>query len=64
VIISPLKITWENCSPDKIEDMKYVMSKEKAGKLAVIQGAVEGKYTIKEAGRITPMKNLEQKSLS
>jgi len=43
-------MTRENCTPlSKIGGMKYIMSKEAAGKLAVIQGAVEGKYTVKEA---------------
>ena len=42
MIISPLT---------KIGGMKYIMSKEAAGKLAVIQGAVEGKYTVMEAAR-------------
>jgi transposase len=31
--------------------MKYIMSKEALGKLAIIQGAVDGRYTVKEAGR-------------
>lgn len=35
----------------KIGGMKYIMSKETAGKLAYIQGTVEGKYTVKEAAR-------------
>jgi len=35
----------------KIGGMKYIMSKETAGKLAVIQGAVDGKYTAMEAAR-------------
>ena len=28
--------------------MKYIMSKEQLGKLTLIQGAVEGKYTVNE----------------
>jgi len=35
----------------RIGGMKYVMSKETAGKVAYIQGAVEGKYTVDEAAR-------------
>jgi hypothetical protein len=31
--------------------MKYTMSKDELGKLTVIQGAVEGLYTVKEATR-------------
>jgi len=31
--------------------MKYIMSKETTGKLAYIQGAVEGKYTVNEVAR-------------
>ena len=35
---------------NKIGGMKYIMSKEKLGKLALIQGAVEGRYTVMGAG--------------
>ena len=31
--------------------MKYIMSKEALGKLSVIQGAIEGRYTVKEAAK-------------
>jgi hypothetical protein len=31
--------------------MKYIMSETELGELAVIQGAVEGVYTVKEAAR-------------
>jgi transposase len=31
--------------------MKYIMSKETAGKMAVIQGTVDGRYTVTEAAR-------------
>jgi hypothetical protein len=31
--------------------MKYIMSETELGKLTVIQGAVEGLYTVKEAAR-------------
>jgi transposase len=31
--------------------MKYMMSKAELGKLTVIQGAVDGAYTVKEAAR-------------
>ncbi|MDR0474606.1 MAG: hypothetical protein LBH43_13160 [Treponema sp.] len=31
--------------------MKYIMSKETLGKLALIQGAVEGRYTVTEVAR-------------
>ena len=35
----------------KIGGMKYTMNKEQLGKLAMIQGAVEGRYTVMEAAR-------------
>lgn len=50
MIISPLKTTRENFTPlGKIGGMKYIMSKKALGKLALIEGAVDGKCTVKEA---------------
>jgi hypothetical protein len=49
VIISPLRLFRENCAPDKIGGMKYIMSKKELGCLVVIQGAIDGTYTVREA---------------
>jgi len=43
--------------------MKYIMSKEQLGKLTLIQGAVEGKYTVNEVAKRLKLSHRQVKNL-
>jgi uncharacterized membrane protein len=52
VISSPPKLTREKITPlGYIRRMKYTMSTKELVRLAVIKGAIDGAYTVKQAAR-------------
>ena len=51
MIISPLRLFRENCTPDKIGGMKYMMSPKELGRLSLTQGAIDKVYTVRDVAK-------------